>query len=152
MEMDENTKFLRAILRQDWEAYDALLAEFESQGKGTPMAIIGFAFNIAVQRRFGQRKDMNEIIQFVADARTFLSEGRDLPAKEAEALICATLDLDAPEVAETIDRLDIGTITEIEAQLLFKLIADENLSEQQLDDFLAQAEALAAQWQNSATP
>ncbi|MFC6017557.1 hypothetical protein ACFP2T_15245 [Plantactinospora solaniradicis] len=127
------------------------MAEFESQGKGTPTAIIGFAFNIAVQRRFRQRRDMDEIIQFVADARSFLSEGRDLPAEEAEALICATLDLDAPGVEETIDRLDIGTITEIEGQLLFKIIADEGLSEQQLDDFLAQAEALAARWQNSAT-
>ncbi|MGX7670211.1 hypothetical protein [Plantactinospora sp. DSM 117369] len=148
--MDDNTRFLKSILQQDWESYDALLAEFESQGKGTPTAIIGFAFNLAVQRRFGQRKNMDEIIRFVADARTFLSEGRDLPAQEAEALICATLDLDAPGVAETIDRLDVGTITEIEGQLLFKLVSDEELSEQQLDDFLAKAEALAAQWQNSA--
>ncbi|AVT37279.1 hypothetical protein [Plantactinospora sp. BB1] len=149
--MDDNTRFLKSILQQNWEAYDALLAEFESQGKGTPTAIIGFAFNLAVHRRFGQRRNMDEIIQFVADARTFLSEGRDLPAREAEALICATLDLDAPDVAETVDRLDIGTITEIEGQLLFKLIADEGMSEQQLNDFLAQAEALAAQWQSGAT-
>ncbi|MGI5213552.1 hypothetical protein [Plantactinospora sp. CA-290183] len=149
--VDDNTRFLKSMLQQDWGAYDALLAEFESRGKGTPTAIIGFAFNIAVQRRFGQRRDIDEIIQFVADARTFLSEGRDLPAEDAEALICATLDLDVPGVAATIDRLDIGTITEIEGQLLFKLIADEGLSEQQLDDFLAQAEDLAARWQNSAT-
>jgi hypothetical protein len=146
--MDDNTKFLKAILQQDWKSYDTLLAEFESQGRGTPAAIIGFAFNLAVQGRFGQSKNMDEVIRFVAEARTFLSEGRDLPAQEAEALICATLDLDAPGVAETIERLDIGTITEIEGQLLFKLIADENLSDEQLDNFLAQAETLAAEWQN----
>ncbi|MEO3924484.1 hypothetical protein ABGB07_11580 [Micromonosporaceae bacterium B7E4] len=148
--MDDNTQFLKAILQQDWDSYDALVAGFERQGKGTPAAIIGFAFNLAVQRRFGQNRDLDGIIRFVAETRTFLSEGRDLPAKDAEALICATLDMDLPGVAETIDRLDIGTITEIEGQLLFKLVSDENLSQQELDDFLLQAEALAEQWQNQA--
>ena len=122
---------------------DALADEFERQGKGTPVAIIGCAFHLAVHRRFGGNRSVEEVIRFVADARTFLSEGRDLPAQEAEALIYATLDIDVPGVEETIDRLEIGAIAEIEGQLLFKLIADEDLSEEQLDAFLAQSEALA---------
>jgi hypothetical protein len=36
---------------------------------------------------------MQEIIKFVAEARAFLSEGRDLPPREAEALVAANLDL-----------------------------------------------------------
>jgi hypothetical protein len=146
--MDDNTKFLRALLQQDWETYDTLRATFEQQGKGTPVAIIGFAFNLAVHRRFGPGTGMHEIILFVADARAFLAEGRNLPAQEAEALIAATLDLDAPGVAETVDRLDLGTIAEIEGQLLFKLVTDANLSDQQLDDLLTEAEQLVEQWQS----
>jgi|HigsolmetaAR206D_1030411.scaffolds.fasta_scaffold05367_2 hypothetical protein len=145
--MEENTRFLKAILEQDWETYDALVEEFERQGKGTPVAIIGFAFNLAVKRRFGDRRDVSEIIRFVADARAFLSEGRDLPAKEAEHLIYATLDMDVPGVDETIENLDVGVIAEIEGQLLFKLVSDEQMSPEQLNDFLMEAERLAKEWQ-----
>jgi len=150
--MEENTKFLKAILEQDWQAYDALVEEFTRQGKGTPVAIIGFAFDLAVRRRFTNRRDIQEIIRFVADARTFLNEGRDLPAKEAEALICATLDIDAPGVGATVDSLDMGIIAEIEGQLLFKLIDDEHMTQQQLHEFLMEAERRVQQWQSQNQP
>ncbi|WP_211349274.1 hypothetical protein [Micromonospora pisi] len=126
------------------------MEEFDRQGKGTPVAIIAFAFNLAVQRRFGSRRDLSEIIRFVADARAFLSEGRDLPAKEAEHLICATLDIEVPGVEETVENLDLGTVAEIEGQLLFKLIADEQMSQEQLNEFLMKAERLANEWQPQA--
>jgi hypothetical protein len=138
--MDENTLFLRALLRQDWESYDTFAAEFERQGKGTPVAIIGFAFHLAVRRCLGSRRDPAEVIRFVADARATLSEGRDIPVREAEALVYATLDIDAPGVAETIKGLDVGKIAEIEGQLLFTLIRDEHLTDEQLDALLAEAE------------
>ncbi|MEV4760094.1 hypothetical protein AB0J86_34030 [Micromonospora sp. NPDC049559] len=147
--MDDNTRFLKALLLQDWDTYEKLRAEFEQQGKGTPVAIINSAFYLSVRRRFGTTRDMREIIRFVADARAFLSEGRDLPAQEAEALIAATLDLDAPGVAETVERLDVGTIAEIEGQLLFRLVAEAELSEQQLDLLLTEAEDLVRQWQSA---
>jgi hypothetical protein len=146
--MDDNTRFLRAILRQDWDTYHDLRLEFERQGKGTPTAIINSAFSLAIRRRFGSNRDMREIIRFVADARAFLSEGRDLPAQEAEALIAVTLDLEEPGVAETVDRLDVGTIAEIEGQLLFKLIRDDKLSDRQLDDLLIEGATLVRQWQS----
>ena len=85
--MDDNTLFLRALLRQDWDTYNALAAEFERQGKGTPVAIIGVAFHIAVRRYFSSRRESAEIIRFVADARAALSERRDIPVHEAEALM-----------------------------------------------------------------
>jgi hypothetical protein len=146
--MEENTRFLKAILEQDWETYEHLTEEFERQGKGTPVAIIALAFDLAVKRRFGDRRDVSEIIRFVADARAFLSEGRDLPAKEAEHLIFATLDIDAPGVDETIENLDAGVIAEIEGQLLYKLITDEQMSPEQLHDFLMEAERLTKEWQS----
>lgn len=143
--MDDNTRFLKALIQQDWDTYEQLVADFEAQGKGTPVAIIGSAFHLAVLDRFGARRDAGDVIQFVADARVQLNEGRDLPVKEAESLIFATLDMDLPGVAETVDELDLGIIAEIEGQLLFKLLHDRSLSERELDEFLLQAERLAAQ-------
>jgi hypothetical protein len=148
--MDDNTLFLRALLRQDWETYNKIAAELEQQGKGTPVAIIGFAFHIAVRRYFGSRREPAEVIRFVADARGALSEGRDIPVREAEALMYATLDIPAPDVEETIKSMGVGKIAEIEGQLLFKLIADENLTDEQLDGLLMEAEQFAAQRRTTA--
>ncbi|MDG4829160.1 hypothetical protein O7627_07550 [Solwaraspora sp. WMMD1047] len=149
VKMHENTRFLRAVLQQDWDTYDALVGEFEQQNKGTPVAIIASAFSLAVEKRFGRTKDVGEIIRFVADARAALAEGRALPAAEAEALIFATLDMDEPGVADTVERLDIGTIAEIEGQLLFKLVADDGMSESELDAFLREAENHLERWQST---
>ncbi|MFV2019648.1 hypothetical protein [Micromonospora sp. LOL_023] len=140
--MDEETKFLRTILIQDWEAYDSFIRQFEAQGKGTPVAIIGYAFFVAVQRRFGQSLDSGDVLRFVADARANLSEGHELPAKESEALIFAMLGMDIAGTEETVENLDIGEMAEIQAQLLFRLMEDAQLSEEQLDAFLLEAEGL----------
>jgi|GEM_PF-1638374 len=140
--MDEETKFVRTILIQDWESYDSFVRQFEEQGKGTPVAIIGYAFFVAVQRRFRQSLDPGEVMRFVADARANLAEGHQLPAKEAEALIFAMLGMDIAGAEETVDKLDIGEMAEIQAQLLFRLIEDAQLSEEQLDAFLLEAEEL----------
>ena len=64
-----------------------------------------------------------------------------------QPFICATLDIDAPGVEATVDSLDMGIIAEIEGQLLFKLIEDEHMSQQQLDECLIEAERRVQQWQ-----
>ena len=140
--MEEETEFLRALLRQDWETYDSFTEKFQSEGKGTPVAIIGYSFFVAVQRRFGASRDPGEVIRFVADARARLLEGRELPAKEGEALIYAMLDMDMPGVEEIVDSLDIGMMAEIQGQLLFRLVEDAELTDKQLDELLLEAQEL----------
>ena len=103
--MEEKTKFLRALLRQDWETYDSFTEKFQSEGKGTPVAIIGYSFFVAVQRRFAESKDM-------------------------------------PGVEEIVDNLDIGVMAEIHGQLLFRLVEDAELTDEQLDELLLEAEEL----------
>ena len=76
-----------------------------------------------------------------------LKKAETSPAKEEEALICASLDIDAPGVDATVDSLDMGIIAEIEGQLLFKLIDDGHMSQQQLDECLIEAERRVQQWQ-----
>jgi len=140
--MEENTKFLRAILRRDWGTYNDYVEDFARQGKGSPVAIVGCAFHVAIQKHFGSRQDIREVIKFVAEARMFFADGEDVPAREAEGLICATLDFDEPWVDDVIDSLDATAISLIEGKLLFKLVLDENMSDEQLDALLADAERL----------
>lgn len=145
----DNTKFVKALAQQDWETYDELVSRFEREGKGTPVAIIGHAFTLAAKKRFAAKKDMKEIIGWVAETRQFLLEGRELPPREAEALICAAVDIAEPWVEEIVNTLDTGTLVEIEGQLLIKLLTDEKLSEAELDAFLLEAERQEAEWDRS---
>lgn len=78
----------------------------------------------------------------MADARARLLEGRELPAKEGEALIYAMLDMDMPGVEEIVDSLDIGVMAEIQGQLLFRLVEDAELTDEQLDELFLEAEQL----------
>lgn len=140
--MDEETDFLHTILTRGWDAYDSFLRQFEEQGKGPPAAIIGHAFFVAVQRRFGQQLDQGEVIKFVADTRANLAEEHELPAKEAEALVFAMLGINIAGAEETVDKLDIGEMAEVKAKLPLRLVEDAQLSKEQLDAFLLEAEDL----------
>ncbi|MFY1698071.1 hypothetical protein [Solwaraspora sp. WMMA2101] len=116
--------------------------KLEAQGKGTPVATIGYACYVAARQRFAEQRSPEEIIRFVAEARAALAEGRNLPAREAEAIMYAMLDMDMPEVDEIVDGLDVGIIAEIQGQLLFKLVLDAELTDAQLDSLLLEAEVL----------
>ncbi|MFY1654549.1 hypothetical protein ACN27J_27165 [Solwaraspora sp. WMMB762] len=143
--MEDESKFVRALLRRDWDAYNLYLEKLKGQGKGTPIATIGYACYIAARQRFAEQRSPEEIIRFVADARATLSEGRDLPAREAEAVMYAMLDMEMPDVDEIVDGLDVGMIAEIQGQLLFKLVLDAELTDEQLDNLLLEAERLIHQ-------
>ncbi|MDG4764084.1 hypothetical protein O7632_08190 [Solwaraspora sp. WMMD406] len=52
------------------------------------------------------------------------------------------LDMDLPDVEEIVDNLDIGVMAEIQGQLLFRLVEDAELTDEQLDELLLEAEGL----------
>lgn len=145
--MDDDTLLLRAILREDWDTYNSMAKEFQDQGKGMPVATIRFAFYVGMVRYFAKRTEIeDEVIRFVARVRAAQADGRDIPALEAEALMYATLDVDLPGVAETIAGMDIAQVASIEGQLLYKLVRDESLTDDQIDELLAEAEDVG-RWQ-----
>ncbi|WP_326551785.1 hypothetical protein [Micromonospora sp. NBC_01813] len=143
--MEDESKLVRALLRRDWESYNSYLEKLEAQGKGTPVATIGYACYIAARQRFAEQRSPEEIIRFVAEARATLAEGRNLPAREAEAVMYAMLDMEMPDVDEIVDGLDVGIIAEIQGQLLFKLVLDAELTDEQLDSLLLEAEQIVNQ-------
>jgi hypothetical protein len=141
--MDDTTLLLLALLRHDKQTYDRLVGDLRRRGEGTvDLGIFGFAFYVAVRQYFGQRRTKAGVIRFVSNARIALVDGRDMPVAEAEALTYAALDMDMPGVVDTVRRMDIDVATDIEGQLLVKLIADMNLSDEQLNALLLEAEQL----------
>lgn len=149
--MDDTTRLLLALLQHDKPTYDKIASELRGDDEGTvDLGIFGFAFYVAVRRYFGLRRTKAGVIRFVANARIALVDGRDIPVPEAEALTYAALDMDMPGVVETVRRMDADLATDIEGQLLTKLIADLNLTDEQLDELLLEAEQLGRSRQGAA--
>lgn len=145
--MEDNTRFLAAMLKQDRHLFSDLVANFERQGKGTPVAIIGMAFDVAIKHRFRGVRDRASVIRFVADTRSFYPDGEAIDVQIAEGLIFATLDMDEPGVDDIIDNADLNIIAETEGRLLFKVVHDQRMSDDEIDAFLTDVEARSAAWQ-----
>ncbi|GAB3808864.1 hypothetical protein [Micromonospora zhanjiangensis] len=132
---------IRALARRDWGTADRLTAELGRQGWAGGLQTIGAAFAIAVHRRFGSEASAADVARFVAEVRSQVPNGDELPALEMEGLIRAVLG--EPELVDNISAdLALGAQT----FLLGALLQDENLTEQQLEGFIAEVEQTAARY------
>lgn len=95
-------------------------------------------FFLAVDRRFRENYSPAEVIKFVADLRADLANGGpNISAEDAEALIRANLD---PELDYDIEPSMIG---KIQATVVYKVLTDASITDEQLDALLAEAAELA---------
>lgn len=131
--------YIRTLVRGDNEAHDRIQAQLDSEGwDGFPRYLASLFF-LAVDRRFGDNATPADVIKFVADLRAGLADGGpDINAEDAEALIRANID---PEADYDIDPTMIG---KIQAAVVYKVLTDEPISDEDLNAILAEAAELAA--------
>ncbi|MFC6017045.1 hypothetical protein ACFP2T_12620 [Plantactinospora solaniradicis] len=133
----ELSDLIRAMARSDWDTADRLLDQLGQSGWGGGSQVIGAAFALAVDRRF-RGKNLEDIARFVADTRARYQDGSDLPALAMEGMIRAVLgevhlvDDIAPDVAFSAQIAVLGT-----------LLQDEDLTDEQLEQFIRTVEATA---------
>jgi len=140
---DEQMATLRAQLAGNLEEHKRLLAQLDRDAARTGYsALLSAAFCVAVERRFAQGAGTADVIEFVGNVRSRLSEAADkIDPRTAERLILAVYtDERVP------DNLDLETRFRTQLLLLAALIADERLDDAGLDAFLADARKLADQW------
>lgn len=131
----------RAAVREDSEAVDRLSEQIGERNWPAVAGRIAAVFGLAVNRRFSPDSDVRDIASFVAEARTELAEGDDIPPLESEALVRAALG--ESELAENIPQ-DVAVPAQI--VLAVKILRDEHLSGGEVDKLLAEADALAERW------
>jgi hypothetical protein len=133
---------LKAFLDQDFDKYEQLYRRLDPELAQTGYtALIAAAFVEAVDERFGKAQTDAEVVEFVAAARArFDDTGDRIDPHAAERMIRAVY------TDEQIDDLDTETIVGTEVILLSALIADKELDEAGLDDFLAKSRKLADEW------
>ncbi|MEQ4304202.1 hypothetical protein ABNF97_22945 [Plantactinospora sp. B6F1] len=140
MNVDALSDLIRALANADWDTADALVLEIDRGGWAGGLQVIGAAFAVAVNQRFGPDATPNDVAAFVSSARAQYQEGDTLPALEMEGLIRAALG--EPELA---DSIPAETALGAEIFILGQLLQEAKLTPAELDEFVAEARQLAAE-------
>jgi hypothetical protein len=133
---------MRSLVRGDFDAYERKMQDFTERGAWNGYsAFLAAAFFMAVERRFRPGEDPASIIRLVAEAREQFDEsGRDIDPVDAENLVWSVLD------DRDVSGIEGSAVAKIETVLLHKLLTDEDLSDEQLDELLIRAEQAGARW------
>jgi|SRR5215211_2115827 len=136
---DEQVAAMRAILMGNVDEHTRLAQQFDdNNGWEAYSTLLAAAFYEAVDRRFGKSHTLADVIQFVADARTRFDEsGQDVDSRAAERLVLAVLG------EGSVDDLDDSTVARTQMVLLADLVAQANLDDNGLDEFLSYSRKLA---------
>ncbi|WBB54420.1 hypothetical protein [Verrucosispora sp. WMMD573] len=134
-------ELIQAMARSDWDTTDSLIADLDRAKWAGGLQVIGAAFAIAVNRRFGPSASPADVAQFVAAARASYEEGDSLPALEMEGLIRAALG-----EAELADNIAPDVALGAELIVLTHFLQEANLTQEQLDAFVAEAEQTATEY------
>ncbi|GAB3152824.1 hypothetical protein GCM10027290_44350 [Micromonospora sonneratiae] len=135
------SNLIRALARADWDAADALVIKIDRDGWAGGLQVIGAAFALAVNEHFGANATPTDVAAFVSMIRAAYQKLDCLPALEMEHLIQAALG--EPELADPIAAVDM---LGIEIFVLGHLLPLAHLTPAELDEFVAEAEQLAAEY------
>jgi hypothetical protein len=140
---DDQVAAMRAILAHDFDEYDRLSEQLDRvDGWGDYPVLMQAAFFEAVDRRFGKGHTRQDVVRYVADARSrFEQAGQEIDPGAAERLMLVALG-DSVSV-EDIDGKALGAI---EMFVLVALITDENLGVTELDEFMKEVRKSADEW------
>ncbi|MFY1577900.1 hypothetical protein ACN26Z_23650 [Verrucosispora sp. WMMD703] len=140
MDVKPLSDLIRAFARADWDAADAVVADIRQHGLSDSLRVIEAAFAIAVHRHLGANATPNDVAAFVSSARAQYEQGDTLSALETEGVIRAALGEPA-----LIDNIPAETILGAEIFVLGQILLESNLTPAELDEFVAEAEELAAE-------
>jgi hypothetical protein len=141
--MNNFAKLVRSLVLEDFRRFDKRLRDLEAkQDRDGFGEFLGSCFYLAVTRRFGPEHSVVDIIRFVANTRVVYDlTGSEIDPRAAERLIRTALGQNDP-----LDDVDPHAIQKIEIILIHKLLSEEDLYDDEVDDFLREAEGLAQRW------
>jgi hypothetical protein len=134
-------EYVRTFIRDEYTENDRIEERLAQTGLGEDFAsFLSAVFFFAVDRRFDGTNDRAAIIRFVADLRAQDGPGGlDVEAPAAEAVIAAVFD-PTTELNVTADSL-----AAIQVHVIHKAISDLQLTDDELNELLREAEQLASQ-------
>lgn len=133
---------LRTLLTGNIDEHRRVIAQISQSGQWSGYnELITAAFFEAVDRRFGTRYTLPDIVEYVAEVRTRSSNpDRGIDPNVAERLIRMAL---GEGLSHGVDK---KTLIHTEGALLVALVSDEQFDDVALDAFLARARTLGDRW------
>lgn len=125
---------LRASLTGDTELFHRLHDAQDADGRRAATAVLMIAFTNAAKKRFGGHPSPEDIIDFVADARTRIVGPNSSPPEDAEKVIRAALDGESLRSA-----MSAREIASAQTFMLFAITHENDEALSQVDGLLAQA-------------
>lgn len=135
----EFAAYFRTLIRGGHAANDQIEAKLDAEGWDGFPRFLAALFFVAVDRHFGEDATRTDVIKFVAYMRAGL--GDDAPEVNPEAAETLILSIIDPSVDYDIDQQMIGRI---HAATVHKVLAEGDLTDQELDAVLAEAVGLAS--------
>ncbi|GAB3972350.1 hypothetical protein V1634_07585 [Plantactinospora veratri] len=131
-------EFARTLIRGDFEANDRYEEKLDAEGWDGWPPFLSALFFLAVERRFQGRYDEAEVIRFVADLRADTVDGAaPIDASSAESMIRAVFD-------ESVQlRVAPEAMGRIQTLTAYKILANGNLTDKEIDSLLAEAKEIA---------
>lgn len=138
---DEQVAPLRAQLSRNPEEHRRLFAKLDQDSKNTGYAaLVSAAFVVAARRRFNKKPEA-EVIEFIGDVRSRSAGLADqVDPTLAERLIKSAF------TGQPVDDVDGQLSWETQIVLMAAIVADEQLDDAGLDEFLAKARKMADAW------
>ncbi|RIV40352.1 hypothetical protein [Micromonospora radicis] len=140
MDVDPLSDLIRALARADWDAADAVAAGIRQHGLPGSLRVVEAAFAIAVHRHLGANATPTDIAAFVSSARAHYHKDDTPPALAMEGVIRA-----AVGEPELVDDIPAETVLGVEIFVLGQILLESNLTPAELDEFVTEAEQLAAE-------
>jgi hypothetical protein len=145
--MDDFTQLVRSLLLDEFKDFDKRVTKLQAMRDHDGYSeFLRACFLLAVRRRFSAETPIVTIIRFVASVRVVYDlTGSEIDPRAAERLIRTATGEDDP-----LEDLPLHTLQKLQIVLVHKLIDDEALYDDEVEDFLHQASALAVRWRTQA--
>ncbi|WP_028185112.1 hypothetical protein [Salinispora pacifica] len=130
--------YIRTLVKGERAENDRIEAHLDSQGWEGFGTLLGAVFYFAVNRRFPHGASQDEVIRFVSEMRSTTTGGPETDTASAETLINAALD---PSMDSDIDPKVAGRV---QGLTILHALGAGAISDEELDDLLAEGSALAS--------
>lgn len=137
--IDNSVMVLRALLTEDMDTFRRMHAAQNGDERRAFAVVLTAAFTKAALARFGEHPGHDEIISFVADARTRVTGPEAVTPEDAERVIRAALGED-----HLLDAMDGRAYGAAQTSMLFALAHEHGASPEYIDGLLAGAAGEAA--------
>ncbi len=130
--------YIRTMVKGEHAENDRIEARLDDQGWDGFGTLLGAVFYFAVNHRFPHGASPDEVIRFVSEMRSTTAGGPETDATSTERLINAALD---PSIDTDTDPKLAGRI---QGLTILHTLGAGAISDEELDDLLVKASALAS--------